>query len=164
MGEGVRGWLAYVPPNGAAAFGLASLLGAFTIVLMAHLYVFLVEGGLGYTGLEAVVVACTNLPIFTLLLTPFVAFGLAVFGVPAAYLLRPYRMSGLIFPVVMAWGFIAAILTLSLYENWLFWEPEYSGPHFVDVWMGFIGLPPAFWAWLLFRRVLFARAAQEVAA
>ena len=161
MGEGVRGWLAYVPPNGAAAFGLASLLGSFTIIVLGMVCALVWDAV--PVELEATLLILIYGPFYTLFVIPFVAFGLAVFGVPAALLLRRYFRSAWVLPLALAWGALGAAICFqcNLYFFWGHFSPTSLSERLIHA---LFGLPPAFWAWLLYRRVLLARAAQEVVA
>lgn len=120
MGEGVRALWAYVPSNGVAAFAFASVFGAFTIVLLALCYAIYAEGwviGFGFNGWDAIFLACIYVPIFTLFATPFVALGLALFGVPVALMARRYYRSAMLLPLALVWGFISAVLIVGVLDG-----------------------------------------------
>lgn len=154
MGEGVSALWAYVPSGGASAFGLASLLGAFSTVLFGLVYVIAFE-----TGELSFMQGAIILVIYTIVCTPFEALGLIIFGLPIALLLRPYFRSLATLPLALFLGAAAARIEFVFLDYIMWGRSVRVMNNYASLVLALFGLPPAFWFWFLYRRVLLARAA-----
>ena len=132
------------------AFALSVLIGAY-LGILTQMLVTLWGEPIQRSDLWALPVI---LLVYGLLALPFVALGLALFGLPATLLLRRRAQEWWIGPIAALWGAMAGKLTFYVMDQQVF-----LGAY--DVWKvsiydgGIIyGVPTALAWWLLYRREL----------
>ena len=91
-----------------SGFIKASLVGAFAPLSVWTVYVFIAGGDWSEAwSLPVLIIA------YGVLQLPFVALGLAIFGLPARIILRRVELSPLVAPVAFLWGAVAGKLAFA---------------------------------------------------
>lgn len=138
------------PRSGGRAYWLSALIGAYAGV---SLQVILTTWGEPIDPSEIWAIPAIIL-VYGLLALPFVALGLALFGLPVTRLLRPWAQSWWVGFVAALWGAAAGKILYYAIDHLVFFGfYEFGKVALVD--MGIIyGVPTGLAWWLLHRREL----------
>lgn len=138
-------------PRRAGTFILSVLVGAFAGITLQVLIALLQSGSMSVSDLWEIPVFIV---MFGLFAAPFVGIGLAIFGLPAAWLLRANAKSWWLCIVAVIWGAVAGKLLFYAIDHLIFLGLYRLGEvAMVDLGVLY-GVPTALAYWVLQRREL----------